>query len=221
MHNQTNINFDKICNGSLISSNTCPNISNRNYTKIISQHIPQLQHTNNHCEGYLSDKQFLEHMIPHHQVAIDMGKNVLGSTTNQEIGWLCKKIIHNQYEEIIFMHTILENFIPDMSSNKKQNIEYITNNTEHWFPKAVTDENAKCNAKSYHMAHKVTPGDIAVNDFLVHMIPHHQIAVDMSKRLLRYTDNPMLMKLGYDIVKDQQWEIWYMKGMLQSYKKKK
>ena len=26
----------------------------------------------NPCTDYLSDKEFLEHMIPHHQVAIDM-----------------------------------------------------------------------------------------------------------------------------------------------------
>jgi uncharacterized protein (DUF305 family) len=39
------------------------------------------------------------------------------------------------------------------------------------------------------------------------MIPHHQVAVDMSKILLENTNSDMMIWLAYRIIKDQQQEV--------------
>lgn len=46
------------------------------------------------------------------------------------------------------------------------------------------------------------------------MIPHHQVAVDMSIRVLQHTKNQTIIKLANDIIINQKYEIWYMKNLL-------
>ena len=36
----------------------------------------------NPCSDFLTDKEYLEHMIPHHQVAIDMSIMMIENTNN-------------------------------------------------------------------------------------------------------------------------------------------
>ena len=52
--------------------------------------------------------------------------------------------------------------------------------------------------------------------FLEHMIPHHQVAVDMSKRLLLHTNHSYLMEFCRKLIIDQEGEIFYMNNLLQS-----
>ena len=43
--------------------------------------------------------------------------------------------------------------------------------------------------------------------YIKHMIPHHQVAVDMSKRILNTTNNDFIIDLAYKIIHSQQLEI--------------
>ncbi len=43
--------------------------------------------------------------------------------------------------------------------------------------------------------------------YIQHMIPHHQVAVDMSKKILQKTNNDFIMDLAYKIIRNQQLEI--------------
>jgi uncharacterized protein (DUF305 family) len=64
-----------------------------------------------------------------------------------------------------------------------------------------------------HMAHM---GHMEINDhsYLEHMIPHHQVAIDMSKRLLLHTNHSYLMEFCRKLIIDQQGEIFYMNNLL-------
>ena len=55
-------------------------------------------------------------------------------------------------------------------------------------------------------------------DYLLHMIPHHQVAVDMSKTLLKHTNNDFMISFAYRIIRSQQDEINYMNQLLQNLK---
>jgi len=55
-------------------------------------------------------------------------------------------------------------------------------------------------------------------NYLQHMIPHHQIAVNMSRILLLHTKNPYMLEFANDIIKNQQYEIWNMKEALSKLK---
>ena len=48
----------------------------------------------------MTDMMYIQHMIPHHQVAVDMSKKILKTTHNDLIIDLAFKIIHNQQSEI-------------------------------------------------------------------------------------------------------------------------
>jgi uncharacterized protein (DUF305 family) len=52
----------------------------------------------------------------------------------------------------------------------------------------------------------------ADDDFVSHMIPHHQGAVDMAEVELRYGKDPQLKKLAERIVASQRKEIQFMKS---------
>ena len=57
----------------------------------------------NPCTDFLSDKEFLEHMIPHHQVAVDMSVLLQPISKNPIMQELFRKIIWQQNYEIEVM----------------------------------------------------------------------------------------------------------------------
>ena len=56
----------------------------------------------------LTEKSYIEHMIPHHQVAVDMSKILLRNTNNDFMIYLAYRIIKSQNEEIIILHQLLD-----------------------------------------------------------------------------------------------------------------
>jgi uncharacterized protein (DUF305 family) len=48
------------------------------------------------------------------------------------------------------------------------------------------------------------------------MIPHHQVAVDMSKKILKTTKNDFVIDLAYNIIHSQQLEIFNLHYLLKS-----
>ena len=51
----------------------------------------------------LNDEMYIDHMIPHHQVAVDMSKVLLKNTTNDFMIYLANRIIRSQQAEIIIL----------------------------------------------------------------------------------------------------------------------
>ena len=56
--------------------------------------------------------------------------------------------------------------------------------------------------------------NITDQSYLDHMIPHHQVAINMSKRLLLYTNNTYLVDFCRKLIIDQEGEIYYMNNLL-------
>ena len=54
------------------------------------------------------------------------------------------------------------------------------------------------------------------NEYLEHMIPHHQVAINMSYRLLKYTNNSYLLEFSRNLIIEQKGEIFYMNNLLKS-----
>jgi uncharacterized protein (DUF305 family) len=50
----------------------------------------------NPCTDVLSDEEYLVHMIPHHQVAIDMSILLQPKTTSADMHIICREIIRTQ-----------------------------------------------------------------------------------------------------------------------------
>ena len=177
----------------------------------------------NPCTDKLSDLEYLEHMVPHHQVAVDMSNMLIPHITNPTILHLCRNIIRKQEYEITEMNTIKKNIgntifdskKPLFNKNNKNN--YNKTKLSLYEPIKSKDKDGECdplffkpNDHAKHMEHM----KITIRSYLEHMIPHHQVAVDMSKRLLLHTNHSYLIDFCRKLILDQQYEILSMNDLL-------
>lgn len=192
-----------------------------------SNHINHSNHSNhsngdsNPCIDKLTDIQYLEHMIPHHQVAVDMSDMLIPHTNNPSMLNLCREIKRVQEYEIWEMEKMKKKLSDTMSSNNEFIVDKDNAKTklDIWVPKMSKSKDGDCNPlffkpndHSEHMKHmKITD-----KSYLEHMIPHHQVTIDMSKRLLLHTNNTYLITFCRKLIVDQQGEIYYMNNLLKN-----
>ena len=172
----------------------------------------------NPCSGFLSDQDYLLHMIPHHQVAVDISKQLENTSNNPVMLEILRKLIWIQHREIMTMKDILPN-LPQNISNPDLEMRYIYNKTILDFTENAVDKNAECKPEFFDPElHKKHLHHMKLNEkmYLEHMIPHHQVAVDMSKILLKYTKNDFMISFAYRIIRSQQEEINYMNNLLKN-----
>lgn len=181
----------------------------------------------NPCKDYLSDNEYLEHMIPHHQVAIDMSRELLKITKNPVMIDFCRKIIWQQEYEIQMMSSVMNKLPYQFERNKLKNyqkdlINYSNKTKLHfYYPKLSKSLDYHCDPNFFEPdAHHKHMKGMKLNDksYLEHMIPHHQVAVDMSNRLLKYTKNIHMIDLATTLIREQQFEILKMNEMLKNMK---
>ena len=184
------------------------------------------EYLKNPCKDYLSDDEYLEHMIPHHQVAIDMSKELIKVTKNPIMIDLCRKIIWQQEYEIQMMSSVI-NKLPNKFNqferkklkNYQKDLMNYSDKTKFnfYYPKLSKALDYHCDPNFFDpdAHHKHMEGmELTDKSYLEHMIPHHQVAVDMSNRLLKYTKNIHMIDLATTIIREQQLEILKMNEML-------
>lgn len=179
------------------------------------------QNFSNPCTDPLTDKEFLEHMIPHHQVAIDMSILLQPISKNPIMQEFFRKIIWQQNYEIEVMTEMLGKLPSSVSEGNIQK-NYEKTKLEYYFPLRSKARKGECNPLFFkpndhakHMEHMKQTD----KSYLEHMIPHHQVAIDMCYRLLKHTKNDFMRALCYDIIREQQYEILKMNEMLEGYGK--
>ena len=185
-----------------------------------SHHNEKIDNGSNPCTDKLSDIEYLEHMIPHHQVAIDMSNLLIPHTENPTILHLCRDIIRKQGYEIWEMTMMKKNISDTIFSNSETWIfDQKPTKLEVYEPIMSKSKEGDCNPLFFkpddHSKHMES---MEVNDrsYLEHMIPHHQVAIDMSHRLLLYTNNSYLLDFCKKLIIDQQGEIYLMNNLLKN-----
>ena len=175
---------------------------------------PQLSEV---CRGYLTDFEYLDHMIPHHQVAVDISRMLQKISTSPVMQDILRKLIWTQETEIIMMKIMMKNLPKKVSSRAIMKRNYITTLGDFVKPNKVGLTNTYCDPHFFkpeeHMKHLK---HMKLNDkmYIQHMIPHHQVAVDMSKVLLKNTKNDFMIYLAYRIIRSQQAEIIILNDLL-------
>ena len=177
----------------------------------------KMDHSKNPCTGDLTDLEYLDHMIPHHQVAIDMSNLLNPHSKNPIILHLCRDITRKQSYEIWEM-TMLQNKINErLTDNRRWIVDSYQTKLEMFWPKLSKSKDGSCNPLFFkpneHMK-MMEHMKITDKSYLEHMIPHHQVAIDMSKRLLLHTNNSYLLDFCRKLIIDQQGEIFYMNNIL-------
>ena len=177
------------------------------------------------CSNKLTDVEYLEHMIPHHQVAVDISVMLQKKTKSPQMQEILRKLIWTQNYEIKMMEHMLKTLPKkDMSSDKNMKKDYIGTIGDITHPNKLGLTKTYCDPHFFdpeehmkHMAHM----KLSDKMYLDHMIPHHQVAVDMSKKLLKNSNNDFMIFLAYRIIRSQQEEIVLLNDMLQNMKHQK
>ena len=177
------------------------------------------KNSSNICRGYLSDYMYLDHMIPHHQVAVDISIMLQKKTKNPVMQEILRKLIWTQKYEIDLMKS-LQLKLPknDMSDDTtKMKNWYIATKSDYQKPNKLGLTNTYCDPHFFNPeAHMKHMEHMKLTDkmYIKHMIPHHQVAIDMSKVLLKNTNNDFMIYLAYRIIHSQQAEIILLNDLL-------
>ena len=140
-----------------------------------------------------SDKIFLSMMIPHHSAAIAMSNDILKITEDPLIKELAEKIANDQRGEIVIMLKWLEDL------GRKDEATWNEMSEEM---KAMRDQ---------------TMSEDSDRNFILQMIPHHAMALEMAYPALLQSDDPKVVDLARDIIIHQAEEIRAMRNWLDAH----
>jgi uncharacterized protein (DUF305 family) len=166
--------------------------------------------TNYPCNQNLTDDEYLTHMITHHEVAVYMSKRHLHNTKNPIILDILRNLIRLQTYEINLMKDskIVDKTNDEMSDNTiKMNKLYRYTQGDFTKPNTPYLSNTFCDPSFFKMSHNKNLHNMTDEMYIHHMIPHHQVAVDMSKKIIQKTNNDFIIDLAYKIIYNQQLEI--------------
>ena len=172
----------------------------------------------NPCTDKLTDLEYLDHMIPHHQVAIDMSVMLQPKTSSDIMLTLCRDIIRKQSYEIFEMEQ-MKKYTGDLFSKDSWVKEKVVTKLDIFNPIMSKSADGTCNPLFFKPNdHSKMMGGMPITEesYLKHMIPHHQVAIEMSKRLLLHTNNSYLLDFCRKLILDQQGEIYYMNHLLEN-----
>ncbi len=169
------------------------------FDDILHQMIHRMEQTELSCDLSLF---FIHQMIPHHQAAIQMSKNLLKYTTFIPLQDIACHIIQEQTQSI-----------QDMLDIQNQCHYYLNSDLEvhHYFQKntiilqTMFDDMQKAKISN----------DININ-FIHEMIPHHEGAIQMSKNLLKYPICPQLVPILEAIISSQEQGVKEMRMLLKT-----
>ena len=183
----------------------------------------------NICRGYLSDLEYLNHMIPHHQVAIDISLMLQKKTKSPEMHEILRKLIWTQNYEIDLMNVLINKKTKNITGGLSLK-DYIPTVSDFTHPNVLGTTNLLCDVDNFSLsntycdphffdpiAHMKHMHHMNLDDemYITHMIPHHQVAVDMSKVLLMNTSSDIMIYLAYRIIRSQNAEIIILNDFLE------
>lgn len=162
------------------------------------------------CNTQLTESEYINHMITHHEVAVHMSEIHLHNTKNPIISNILRNLLRVQkYEINIMKDSKLISKINDEMSNKNNEFENSYRYTVGDFTKPNTPNlsNTFCDPGFFKISHNKNLHNMTDEMYIQHMIPHHQVAVDMSKMILKTTNNNFIIDFAYKIIRQQQQEI--------------
>ena len=150
------------------------------------------------------DADFLFNMIPHHKGAILSSQKLLETTKNEKLIELANNIITEQNKEVTEFDALIKELNAKNTDYSDIDTEAIGNDMQLIMDNMMADMSAI----------EIT-GDNDI-DFLKGMIPHHQAAIDVSKKILEYTKDDKIKEIANRIIKAQEKEIEDMNNMINS-----
>lgn len=143
---------------------------------------------------------FMSQMIPHHQAAIEMSRNLLKYTTFIPLQNIAEQIIAEQTASIENMQKIM--CTCESMRNTPNDLQVYRHNTNEIMQTMFSD---MVNARSTNQLNA---------NFMREMIPHHEGAVKMSNNTLSFPICPQLRPILNAIITSQEKGIQQMQHLL-------
>lgn len=144
---------------------------------------------------------FIVQMIPHHQAAIEMSKNILKYTTNLTLQKIASNIVSEQTKSIKNMQEVLS--ICSEKKNTQQDLCLFQRKMEQIMQRMFSNMQSACTSNRVNC------------NFMWEMIPHHKGAIAMSNNTLLYEICPELKSILQAIIVSQGCGISQMQNLLQ------
>jgi uncharacterized protein (DUF305 family) len=151
------------------------------------------------------DLQFIDQMIMHHEGAIMSSEHMISDSKRPELRKLADNIEKSQSEQIDQMQAWRKEWYP----NAERTFGMMDPTRMEKMMGGGEMENMMGGSMQEMMG-----GDATDEMFLRMMIPHHQMAVDMSEKALKEAEHPKLKDLARQIKDEQSAEIELMQGYL-------
>jgi uncharacterized protein (DUF305 family) len=149
------------------------------------------------------DQVYIDTMIPHHQLALEMADMALEHAEHGEIKSLARDIQVDQADEIRWFREWRETWWPGAATPTPGPL--LMPGMNHAMPGMDVDLTGLAAAQPFDKA------------WIEAMIPHHQAAIDMSAGALPHLTHPELRDKAQDIAYKQQIEISRMEKLYRSW----
>lgn len=178
------------------------------------------------------DQQFIDSMVPHHQMAADMAKMALQKAKRPEVKRMAREMLAAQSREIAQMKAWRKAWYPKATPMMNHQMNGAMNNAMSGMDHskmghAMPMGDMKMGAMKMNMGGvmmglpmkmKMDMGKLAASkmfdsDFLKMMVPHHASAIVMAQEALDTTARPQLQKLSHQIIDSQAKEIGEMRAL--------
>jgi uncharacterized protein (DUF305 family) len=152
------------------------------------------------------DLQFIDQMIPHHEGALMSSEHMIANSKRPEMRQLYENIKTSQSEQIEQMQEWRKEWYPDA--------EQVFGMMVNGDAGSMMGNGMMSNGMMGGSMQGMMGGNALDTMFLNMMIPHHQMAVDMSDEALSKAEHPELRDLAQKIRDEQSSEIELMQGYL-------
>ncbi len=148
------------------------------------------------------DLRFMDDMIMHHEGAIMSARMMISQSAHPELRDLARRIIVGQQTQADQMRAWIRQWYP----GKDVGPTGMGSNSGGMMGGGMGSNSGG-----------MMGGDTSDHMFLRMMIPHHQIAIDMSRDALVHAQHPPLKGLARSIIRDQSAQITEMEGYLKAW----
>ena len=181
----------------------------------------------------ITDKEFLELMIKHHNVAVKMSQLVMMTSKDDFIIDFARRTVFNQSNEVNLMEKLLvkipnlqnekscscgnsvisaqlEKIYPNIFTNLKCNenhFEQFTNTPVQLLEAPKFETVGKLTVESKKSNHEMFDG-LSDKDYVTHMMEHHKSGIDLAKLEIKSTKEPKLIVLAQTMIFDQEKELF-------------
>lgn len=149
-------------------------------------------------ESGSAEFDFLIGMIPHHEASVELSKNyILFGGENKELKKLASNIIDNETEEIEEMRQLIKEIQKQGISDKKNEKNYLK-----FYNKMISSHQ--------HIGNETESSSNVEEAYIEGMVIHHQMAIDMSDTILRYSNHKEIRSIAKNIIETNKNEITQM-----------